>query len=206
MLAPKHLSWWSLHRDKKKKKTGERAALSLHTPQNSWKPIQVSGAIPKRSLWSSEESWDSQVIMWLREDEVKEKTMDRSSTSPLGHFRDFFKCVCECIRPSCRLLADEEALHKDLWGTRSQRSALSHAYAFFSDAVEFSRLSADTQTQSIHALSQCWGLPVGVLERMEKLHLKRTKDKKKKQFWILSQKRLEQQLLNDRLNTNNKLW
>ncbi len=48
---------------KKKKHPGERAALSLHTPQNSWKPIQVSGAIPKRRLWSSEESWDSQVIM-----------------------------------------------------------------------------------------------------------------------------------------------
>lgn len=75
-------------------KTGERAALSLHTPQNSWEPIQVSGAIPKRWLWSSEESWDLQASMWrLREDEVKEKTMDRSSTSPLGHFRDFLKCA-----------------------------------------------------------------------------------------------------------------
>lgn len=103
MLQLKHLSWWSLHRDQKKKKPVKEQRLAythLKTPGNRSRSVE---RFRKRRLWSSEESWDSQVSMWrLKEDEVKQKTMDKSSTSPLGHFRDFL----ECVRVSLSGLAD----------------------------------------------------------------------------------------------------
>lgn len=127
-----------------RQKQVRRAALCSHTPQISRELIQVSRAILKWKRWSAEESQDVQVLMWgLREEGFKEKTMDKSSTSLLGQFRDFLMCVCVCIRPSWRLLADEEALHKNLRGARPQGSALSHADTSFSDSVELSPLSAD---------------------------------------------------------------
>lgn len=78
-----------------RQKQVRRAALCSHTPQISRELIQVSRAILKWKRWSAEESQDVQVLMWgLREEGFKEKTMDKSSTSLLGQFRDFLMCLC----------------------------------------------------------------------------------------------------------------
>lgn len=93
MVRQKHLFWWSLHRDKNRWKEQHFTRTHLKTPGN----------------WSRlvEQFWNENVgarrnprmhrCLCGDWGEVKEKTMDKSSTSPLGQFRDFLMRVCMSV-------------------------------------------------------------------------------------------------------------
>lgn len=170
MILQKHLSWWSLHRDENRWKKQHFARTHLNTPGNwsrsveqfcEWKMKMFElGGIPGcTGVYAGVEGGGGQ----------REKQWTRVQLLPwFNSSGTSFMRVCVCIRPSWCLLADEEALHKDLRGTWPQGSALSHAYTSFSDSVELSSLSADhmhTHRVSMHSFKD--GLPVGVLERMK---------------------------------------
>lgn len=140
MVWQKHLSWWSLRRDKNRWEEQHFARTHLESPGNwsrsveqFWNENAGARRNPRmyRCLCGDWGKRGSKRKQWTR---VQLLSWDSSGTS---------LCVCVCIRPSWRLLADEEALHKNLRGARPQGSALSHADTSFSDSVELSPLSAD---------------------------------------------------------------
>lgn len=183
MVRQKHFFWWSLHRDKNRWKEQHFAHTHLNTPGNWSRSVEqfrnenVGARRNPRMHRCFCGDWG-----------VKEKIMDKSSTSPLGQFRDFLMRVCMSVSGPADVYLQMRRHYIRISGGRGLKGVpramptlpyLTRSYLLFLRTICTLRVS-------MHSFNDV--LPVVVLGRME---INSTwKEQKRKEMWILSQKRL----------------